>query len=89
MGTSCALPSDHPGRWSELAAGTEQATGIKLTFNQFVGGFLGECQKAPSGVNQTRKLEILASEGVRFDGKGKLTDRGRLWSDFRVEEKKS
>lgn len=51
---------------------------------QYVGGFKGEWQKAPSGVNQTIKLELLTKEGVEFDGEGKLRDKGRLWDGFVV-----
>ena len=38
----------------------------------YVGGFKGDWEKAPSGVNQMMKLELLRKEGVRFDGEGKL-----------------
>ena len=31
-----------------------------------------------------KKLELLRGEGVRFDGKGMLVDRGRWWSEFEV-----
>ncbi|KAK3711724.1 hypothetical protein LTR37_009501 [Vermiconidia calcicola] len=51
----------------------------------YVGGFNGDWQKAPSGLNQVMKLEILAREGVRFDEKGMLVDRGRLWDGFDVK----
>lgn len=51
---------------------------------QYVGGFKGEWQKAPSGVNQTTKLELLAREGVRFDAEGRLVERQRLWAEFKV-----
>ncbi|KAK3048575.1 hypothetical protein LTR09_010070 [Extremus antarcticus] len=54
--------------------------------NGYVGGFMGEWQKAPSGVNQTKKLEILAKEGVEFDERGMLKDKKRLWDEF-VERK--
>lgn len=50
--------------------------------SQYVGGFKGEWQKAPSGVNQAMKLELLAEEGVEFDAKGKLLDAGRIWMAF-------
>lgn len=52
--------------------------------NQFIGGFRGDWQKAPSGQNCEKKLELLAAEGVRFDAKGMLMDRTRLWDEFRV-----
>ncbi|KAK5162970.1 uncharacterized protein LTR77_011025 [Saxophila tyrrhenica] len=54
--------------------------------NGYVGGFMGEWQKAPSGVNQSRKLEILEREGVVFDGKGMLVERGRAWSGFVIDK---
>ncbi|ETI20079.1 hypothetical protein G647_08113 [Cladophialophora carrionii CBS 160.54] len=38
----------------------------------YVGGFKGDWEKAPSGVNQTMKLKLLSDEGVQF------TDEGRL-----------
>lgn len=52
---------------------------------QYVGGFKGEWQKAPSGLNQTMKLDILAKEGVKFDKDGFLLDKSRLWSNFNVK----
>jgi len=48
----------------------------------YVGGFKGEWQKAPSGINQTMKIDILAKEGVKFDKDGMLLDKSRLWNDF-------
>ncbi|MCJ1366019.1 hypothetical protein MMC16_005144 [Acarospora aff. strigata] len=50
----------------------------------YVGGFQGDWQKAPSRQNMEKKLELLRGEGVRFDGKGMLVDRGRWWSEFEV-----
>ncbi|KIW10001.1 hypothetical protein PV08_11777 [Exophiala spinifera] len=38
----------------------------------YVGGFMGDWQKAPSSINQTKKLDLLAEEGVYFDGQGRL-----------------
>ncbi|KAK5240355.1 hypothetical protein LTS06_012485, partial [Exophiala xenobiotica] len=39
----------------------------------FVGRPLASIgQKAPSGINQTKKLRLLAEEGVHFDTEGKL-----------------
>ncbi|KIW39981.1 uncharacterized protein PV06_08540 [Exophiala oligosperma] len=37
-----------------------------------VGGFMGDWQKAPSTINQTKKLDLLAKEGVYFDDQGRL-----------------
>ena len=51
-----------------------------------MGGFKGEWQKAPSGINQQMKLELLEKEGVKFDAAGKLVDKKALWNDFKVEE---
>ncbi|TGO57718.1 hypothetical protein BOTNAR_0195g00030 [Botryotinia narcissicola] len=49
-----------------------------------IGGFKGEAQNAPSGVNQNEKLGLLKSEGVEFDENGQLKDEDRWWDDFRV-----
>ena len=38
----------------------------------FVGGFKGDWEKAPSGINQTLKLKLLNEEGVEFTEEGKL-----------------
>nr|POE77396.1 methylated-dna--protein-cysteine methyltransferase [Quercus suber] len=54
----------------------------------YVGGFMGDWQKAPSGINCERKLALLADEGVRFDDKGMLMDKARVWAGFRVTEEK-
>ncbi|KAK5156474.1 hypothetical protein LTR04_005601, partial [Oleoguttula sp. CCFEE 6159] len=48
----------------------------------FVGGFLGDWQKAPSGVNCEKKLGLLKEEGVVFDTKGMLVDRTQWWDGF-------
>ncbi|RMZ77597.1 hypothetical protein DV737_g4247, partial [Chaetothyriales sp. CBS 132003] len=48
----------------------------------FVGGFKGDWQDAPSGVNQSRKLDLLKHEGVHFTSDGKLiTARASVWFD--------
>jgi len=44
----------------------------------YVGGFKGDWEKAPSGVNQTLKLELLKDEGVEFTHEGKLL-RKDVW----------
>ncbi|KAH6715056.1 DNA binding methylated-DNA--cysteine S-methyltransferase [Leptodontidium sp. 2 PMI_412] len=49
-----------------------------------IGGFKGEPQDAPSGVNQIEKLRLLKSEGVLFDERGQLLDTTRWWSEFEV-----
>ncbi|KAF7926302.1 uncharacterized protein EAE98_006597 [Botrytis deweyae] len=49
-----------------------------------IGGFKGEAQNAPSGINQSEKLELLKSEGVEFDENGQLKDKERWWDEFRV-----
>ncbi|GAA5890204.1 hypothetical protein JCM5296_002849 [Sporobolomyces johnsonii] len=52
----------------------------------YIGGFSGEWTKGKGkgkGVEQgpkvTEKLELLRSEGVRFDARGQLRDKGCLW----------
>ena len=47
----------------------------------FVGGFKGDWEKAPSGVNQTLKLNLLRDEGVEFANDGKLVVREGVWFD--------
>ncbi|APA15431.1 hypothetical protein SS1G_09112 [Sclerotinia sclerotiorum 1980 UF-70] len=49
-----------------------------------IGGFKGEAQDAPSGMNQKEKLSLLKSEGVDFDENGQLVDEERWWNEFRV-----
>ena len=44
----------------------------------YVGGFKGDWEDAPSGVNQSQKLRLLREEGLRFDGKGNLVGSGVL-----------
>jgi len=51
---------------------------------QYIGGFKGDWQKAPSGINCEMKLKLLADEGVEFDKDGMLMERERFWSDFKV-----
>jgi len=48
-----------------------------------IGGFKGEPQDAPSGINQKEKLRLLKSEGVLFEN-GFLVERDRMWNDFKV-----
>ncbi|KAG9568205.1 hypothetical protein KCU79_g2499, partial [Aureobasidium melanogenum] len=50
-----------------------------IAANGFVGGFMGDWQSAPSGVNQSRKLELLKEEGVEFTQEGKLVVREGVW----------
>jgi methylated-DNA-[protein]-cysteine S-methyltransferase len=60
--------------------------------NGYVGGFKGDWEKAPSGVNQTMKLQLLKEEGVTFDSRGRLIERtdqdGGVWFDgpWKVEQ---
>jgi methylated-DNA-[protein]-cysteine S-methyltransferase len=49
-----------------------------------VGGFQGSWEKAPSGVNCERKLELLKGEGVGFDERGMLAEGWRWWDEFVV-----
>ncbi|KAL7273339.1 hypothetical protein RUND412_003816 [Rhizina undulata] len=50
----------------------------------YVGGFMGDWEKAPSGVNCEKKLALLKEEGVEFDENGMLKDRSRWFNDFKV-----
>lgn len=50
-----------------------------------MGGFKGDWEKAPSGQNQSSKLELLGKEGVEFDGEGFLVDRERWFVEFEVQ----
>lgn len=45
---------------------------------------MGDWEKAPSGQNQTSKLELLREEGVDFDEKGFLKDGERWFLEFEV-----
>ncbi|KIX92333.1 uncharacterized protein Z520_11941 [Fonsecaea multimorphosa CBS 102226] len=49
----------------------------------YVGGFKGDWEKAPSGINQTMKLKLLKDEGVEFTSEGKLVVRRgvNIWYD--------
>jgi methylated-DNA-[protein]-cysteine S-methyltransferase len=51
--------------------------------SQAIGGFKGEPQDAPSGINQKEKRRLLKSEGVEFDGGGFLTEKERWWDNFK------
>lgn len=55
---------------------------------QFVGGYKGDWDKAPSGQNQNAKLELLKEEGVLFDERGFLIDKGLWWDGFDGEKLK-
>ncbi|KIW00106.1 uncharacterized protein PV09_08291 [Verruconis gallopava] len=50
----------------------------------YIGGFQGDWQKAPSGQNCEKKLQLLKSEGVEFTADGMLKDKSRWWDDFKV-----
>lgn len=45
---------------------------------------MGDWNKAPSGINQEKKIELLKGEGVEFDEKGMLLDKTRWWDEFKV-----
>lgn len=45
----------------------------------YVGGFKGDWEKAPSGVNQCMKLQLLKEEGVEFTTEGKLVVKKGVW----------
>ncbi|KAI9764056.1 MAG: hypothetical protein M1835_007657 [Candelina submexicana] len=48
----------------------------------YIGGFQGDWRKAPSGQNCEKKLKLLLEEGVVFNGKGMLVEKGRWWDEF-------
>jgi methylated-DNA-[protein]-cysteine S-methyltransferase len=50
----------------------------------YIGGFMGDWEKVPSGMNCDKKLDLLKKEGVEFDERGMLKDKSRLWGDFQV-----
>jgi len=50
----------------------------------YIGGFQGDWQDAPSGLNVEKKLALLKKEGVEFDARGVIVDRKRVWRDFKV-----
>ncbi|KAJ4286302.1 hypothetical protein N0V90_013336 [Kalmusia sp. IMI 367209] len=52
--------------------------------HRFIGGFKGDWEKAPSGVNQAKKRELLTAEGVQFDKDGYLMDASCWWDEFRT-----
>ena len=78
------MSSVHCEYWSTLYLFGAPA-GIALT-GQFVGGFKGEWERAPSGQNQQSKLALLKDEGVLFTSDGFLVDKTLLWDDFNVEK---
>lgn len=55
---------------------------LMLIHLQYIGGFKGDWEKAPSGINCEKKLQLLAGEGVHFDEDGMLADKDRLWAEF-------
>jgi methylated-DNA-[protein]-cysteine S-methyltransferase len=55
-----------------------------IAANGFVGDFMGDWEKAPSGQNQSSKLALLKEEGVGFDEKGFLRDGRRWFLEFEV-----
>jgi methylated-DNA-[protein]-cysteine S-methyltransferase len=50
----------------------------------YIGGFMGDWQKAPSGINCDKKLQLLKEEGVEFDERGMLKDKRKIWGEFVV-----
>jgi methylated-DNA-[protein]-cysteine S-methyltransferase len=60
-----------------------------IASDSFVGGFKGDWEKAPSGINQALKLELLKDEGVQFSQEGKLLDK-EAWfmGPFDIEKAK-
>jgi methylated-DNA-[protein]-cysteine S-methyltransferase len=55
-----------------------------IAANGFVGCFMGDWEKAPSGQNQTSKLALLREEGVEFDENGYLVDGEKWYTGFVV-----
>lgn len=52
-----------------------------------IGGYMGEWQDAPSGINREKKRELLRREGVEFDGNDRLVLRDGIWfEEFLVVE---
>jgi methylated-DNA-[protein]-cysteine S-methyltransferase len=43
-----------------------------ISSNGHIGGYKGEMEDAPSGINQQRKLQLLREEGVEFTEEGML-----------------
>jgi len=43
-----------------------------ISTNGYVAGYKGDWQKAPSGINQSKKLELLREEGLEFTNEGIL-----------------
>ncbi|KAK6332087.1 hypothetical protein TWF718_002621 [Orbilia javanica] len=50
----------------------------------YIGGFKGDWNDAPSGINIELKMELLEGEGVTFDKNGFIEEKGRIWKDFDV-----
>jgi methylated-DNA-[protein]-cysteine S-methyltransferase len=47
----------------------------------YIGGFKGEWNDAPSGVNQSMKRDLLKDEGVAFSDDGMLVTGRKAWFD--------
>ena len=43
-----------------------------ISTNGYVAGYKGDWEKAPSGINQSKKLELLKQEGLDFTDDGVL-----------------
>ncbi|CAN9164573.1 unnamed protein product [Alternaria alternata] len=75
---------------SKALNSSPRAVGGALRVNpfcpEFVGGYKGDWEKAPSGQNQNSKLQLLKDEGVVFDDNGFLVDKTLLWDEFNVEK---
>ncbi|RVD87475.1 uncharacterized protein DFL_001709 [Arthrobotrys flagrans] len=50
----------------------------------YIGGFKGDWNDAPSGINIELKMELLKGEGVTFDKNGFIEEKGKIWKDFEV-----
>lgn len=43
-----------------------------ISSNGYVAGYKGDWEDAPSGINQSKKLELLREEGLEFTEEGML-----------------
>lgn len=45
---------------------------------------MGDWETVPSGLNQSKKLDLLTEEGLGFDLKGHLIDEDAWWHSFDI-----
>lgn len=77
---------DYIGRkgWLSVVVDASQPCHRIISSTGFIGGFMGDWEKVPSGLNVEKKRKLLAEEGVLFDDKGKLADQSAWWDGFVV-----